>query len=289
MTYHTPIMSKEILELLNIDDSSVIIDGTLGDGGHTELFLQKVAPLGHVYGIDQNKESRKRAEERLKKYKHSLTILAGNFKYIDTILPKDVESVDAILLDLGWSSSQLNDEQGLSFMKDGPLDMRLNDSLEVTAADILDKEKESSLGQIFRQLGGERYWRKIAHAIVEHRRKKRITRVSELVAIIEKEMSHVPRGTIHPATRVFQALRIAVNDELDNLKEVIPKLVALLKPGGRIAILTFHSLEDKIVKLQFARNESLEVVTPKPLAPSDEEIKQNPRSRSAKLRVAQKK
>lgn len=288
MTYHTPIMVEEIIAGLQLKPGDHVLDGTVGDGGHTEKFLEIVGRSGEVVGLDQDPKSLARAKERLTAFSHSLTLIRGNFRDAETLIPEADRPFNAILLDLGWSSSQLTDGQGLSFMTDAPLDMRLDSRAPRTAADILDKEREFYLGQMFRQLGGERYWRRIAAAIVKARAKKRITTTAQLVKIIEDELGSGRQGGIHPATRVFQALRIAVNDELESLKLAIPQLVSMLAPGGRIAILTFHSLEDKIVKLHFAKHEELEVITPKPLEPTDTEIQINPRSRSAKLRIAEK-
>lgn len=288
MTYHTPIMVDEIIAGLRLKEGDVVLDGTIGDGGHTEKFLEIVGAGGEVIGLDQDPNSLARTRERLGVYKNSLKLVEGNFRDIDELISGGDLPFDAILLDLGWSSSQLTDNQGLSFMTDAPLDMRLDARAERTAADILDKEREMYLGQMFRTLGGERYWRRIAAAIIKARTTKRIATTGQLVKVIEDEIGSGRQGGIHPATRVFQALRIAVNDELESLKLAIPKMVNMLAPGGRIAILTFHSLEDKIVKLHFAKNEQLSVITPKPLEPSDEEILKNPRSRSAKLRIAER-
>lgn len=289
MDRHVPVLLREIMEGLNLHSGDVVIDGTLGDGGHAQAILEATAPQGKVIGIDQDVHSLERAKKNLSKYADRITPVQGNFRELNTLVSPYATQVHGILLDLGWSSSQLTDDQGLSFMKDAPLDMRLSGSKVRTAASILAEYSEKELGQIFRKLGEERLWRQVAAAIVKQRRDHPLTRTSQLVALMERLTAHIPRGKIHPATRVFQALRIEVNDELNALKDVLPQAVELLAPHGRLAIITFHSLEDRIVKQFFARESMIEMITKKPIAPSDEEIRENPRSRSAKLRIVEKK
>ncbi len=286
---HIPVLLKEVVDGLNLHAGDAALDCTVGDGGHTEAILHATQPQGHVIGIDSDPRSLERAKKRLTHYHDRLTLVQGNFRELSQLVAPYARHVRGILLDLGWSSSQLLDGQGLSFMEDAPLDMRLSGSGVRTAASLLANSSEHELGEIFRKYGGERMWRQIAHAVVAQRRKHPITRTGQLVRIIENIAVVFPRGRIHPATRIFQALRIAVNDELAGLTEALPQTVSLLAPGGRIAVITFHSLEDRIVKHFFARCSLLDVITKKPIVPTVREIADNPRSRSAKLRIAQKK
>jgi 16S rRNA (cytosine1402-N4)-methyltransferase len=284
---HKPVLLKESLEGLDLKPGEIFFDGTLGSGGHTEAVIER-HPKVRVVGIDQDPEAIRRVGEKLK-----IETRLSNFRQLDSALKSlGLEKVDAILLDIGLSSDQLESSgRGFSFMKDEPLDMRMS-AHGFTAADILNSWEEPAIELILRGFGEERYSRRIAAEIVARREVKPFSRTTELVAAIE---SAVPggykNGKINPATRTFQALRIAVNGELDALEEGLKKGFEALNPGGRLAVITFHSLEDRIVKNFFrslASEERGVIQTKKPIVPTESEVKENPRSRSAKLRIIKK-
>lgn len=278
---HTPVLIQEVLEGLDPQAGEIMIDGTVGDGGHAELILEKIGKKGKLYGIDQDPESLKRATEFLSQNKNFIPV-QGNFRQLDTLVP---EKVDGILLDLGWSTPQFKERgRGFSFLTDEPLDMRLDPSQVITASDIVNSYKEDDIAHIIRVYGEERHYKQIAKRIVKQREIEPIATTKQLIKIIGGGRT----GGIHPATRTFQALRIAVNDELEALKEGIEVGIAQLKKGGRIAIISFHSLEDRIVKHAFRKSQDIEVITKRPIKPKDQEIDINPRARSAKLRIAKK-
>lgn len=300
--YHIPALLNETVDLLNVRPGLRFIDATLGGGGHSEEIAKR---KGTVLGIDQDPEAVSFASERLKvALRHSSgqacpglvppKIVQSNFSRIDEVARTcGFEKVDGILFDLGVSSHQLETpNRGFSFNQEGPLDMRMDSSLSVSAKDLVNGLNEGELADLFLKLGEERLSRRYAKAICRARQIKPIETCNELSEIILKEA--LPRGRFdrtHPATRVFQALRIAVNDELNSLREALPKAVDLLDKNGRLVILSFHSLEDGIVKRFFAEQEQkglLKIITKKPITPSIEEVKINPRARSAKLRAAEK-
>lgn len=288
MEYHKPVLLTEILEFLNVTEESKYIDCNLGDGGHT---LEIVKRGGKVLGIDLDPKSIVRAQTRITEagYKNSLICHQGNFKDLSSIANTyGFNKVSGILFDLGFSSSQLLDEDiGLSFQTDNKLNMRLDPTLEVTAADFINALPEKALIKLFREYGEERHARRFAEEIVRVRALKKIESTKDLVEILVAiAPSGYERGRIHPATKVFQALRIAVNSELQNLEESLPRAVDLLLPGARMAIISFHSLEDKMVK-DFGRKSrsALNELTKKPIVPSGKELVLNPRARSAKLRI----
>lgn len=306
MIKHIPVLLKETVELLQCKKGGRYIDCTVGAGGHAERILELTSPDGVVVGIDQDEDILKIAEERLKRFGERVRLVHGNFSDIKGII-KD-ERADAILLDLGVSSYQLEDkERGFSFMSDAPLDMRMDKKAEITAADIVNKSSERELSDIIFKYGEERFAKRIASFIVNERGSKPVTTTTQLSNIIMKAIParFRPRD-IHPATRTFQALRIAVNHELEILEKSILNAVDILKPEGRMCIISFHSLEDRIVKRTFQRLEkgcicppkipicqcgikpSIKIITKRPVTPSEMEIKANPRSRSAKLRAAEK-
>ncbi len=306
MINHIPVLLKETVELLQCKKGGRYIDCTVGAGGHAERILELTSPDGVVVGIDQDEDILKIAEERLKRFGERVRLVHGNFSDIKGII-KD-ERADAILLDLGVSSYQLEDkERGFSFMSDAPLDMRMDKKAEITAADIVNKSSERELSDIIFKYGEERFAKRIASFIVNERGSKPVTTTTQLSNIIMKAIParFRPRD-IHPATRTFQALRIAVNHELEILEKSILNAVDILKPEGRMCIISFHSLEDRIVKRTFQRLEkgcicppkipicqcgikpSIKIITKRPVTPSEMEIKANPRSRSAKLRTAEK-
>jgi len=309
---HIPVMLDEVVTALDPQAGQVIIDCTLGGGGYTLALAKLVGKTGRVLSIDLDEMALTNARRLFSEQKLENIILAqGNFREIEDIVNESLGEeilVDGIVMDLGFSSAQLEDDnRGMSFMVDKPLDMSFTAD-GVTTKKIVNKWKEKELTRIFREYGEERFASRVAKFICEARRVKPIETTSELVAIIERAIPASNRHSqgIHFATRVFQALRIETNDELGALREVLPQAVALLKPGGRLVVVSFHSLEDRIVK-QFMKREStgcvcppkqficncdheasLEIITKKPLEASEQELKTNQRSRSAKLRAAKK-
>lgn len=285
---HVPVLLKETIELLDPKSNENFMDCTIGLGGHSKEILVRIAPKGKVLGIDLNKNTLKITHENLENFGNRLILVEDNFVNLEKIATNsELEKIDGILLDLGMSSWELERSgKGFSFQKDEVLDMRFSESTQLTAYDIVNKWSEDDLVEIFRNYGEERFARPIARRIREERKKKKVQTTKELVEIILKVKRR--RGKIHPATQIFQAIRIAVNDELENLKSFLMQAEEILDKEGRIAVISFHSLEDRIVKW-FFRNSSLEILTKKPVMAGEEEIKANSRARSAKLRVAIKK
>ena len=286
MEYHEPVLLNEVLENLKADETKTIVDATLGDGGHTIEILKTGA---NVIGIDYNDDSIQRASSRINQLNLSSNFKAikGNFKDLDNLFS---EKVAGILLDLGYSSFHLEGYQkGVSFQKDEELDMRIDTSRGVKAKDLLKVLDVNQLERIFSVFGEERYSKKIAQEIVKKREVKEIHSTSDLVQIIRSVVPSQQVSRINPATRVFQALRIVVNSELENLKLALPKAENLTLPGGRILIITFHSLEEKLVR-EFSRDfqPSIKLIGESPFTPTDLEVSRNPRSRSAKLYVFEK-
>jgi 16S rRNA (cytosine1402-N4)-methyltransferase len=286
MEYHEPVLLNEVLENLKAAKSKTIVDCTLGDGGHAIEILRTGA---NVIGIDYNDDSINRATDRIKNSNldQNFISLKGNFKDIDELLN---EKVDGFLLDLGYSSFHLEGYQkGVSFQKDEELDMRIDTSRGVKAKDLIKVLDVKQLERIFSLFGEERYSKKIAQEIVKKREVKEIHSTSDLVQIIRSVVPSQQVSRINPATRVFQALRIVVNGELENLKLAMPKAENLTLPGGRILIITFHSLEEKLVR-EFSRDfqPSIKLLGRAPILPTDLEVSKNPRSRSAKLYVFEK-
>lgn len=289
--YHTPVLLQEVLDLLDVKEGKLYIDATLGGGGHALGILEKG---GRVLGIDVDQDALDYVRRFLQEWENkvkNITLVRGNFRDIDTIAQNlGFINVDGILFDLGVSSYQLDTpERGFSF-QEGPLDMRMSKDLVVTAKDLVNGLTRNELRELFERFGEERFAKKIAHAIVEQRKKYPIETTKELADIIKKAVPY-QQGRIHPATRVFQALRIVVNDELANIRTALPKALNLLRRGGRIVVISFHSLEDKIVKKQFDDWEQrglVKIITKKPIVPGREEKLKNRRSRSAKLRAIEK-
>ncbi len=282
--FHKSVLLKESVDYLNVRPNELYVDATLGGGGHTKEILSKG---GRVIGIDVDLE----ALDYVRKSIHSenLVIEQGNFKDIDTILSKQkVTEISGIIFDLGISSKQMDTaSRGFSFSKSGPLDMRMGKDLKVTAADLVNGLSEGELYELFSRFGEERNARRIARVIVRSRQNEKIEKTDQLAEIIEASIGR-GRAKIHPATRAFMALRVAVNSELENLEDALEKVTRFLKKEGRLVVISFHSSEDRIVK-NFVRGTSeLVQLNKKPIIPSREEIKDNPRSRSAKLRVAEK-
>ncbi len=287
MNYHEPVLLKEVIDYLNIEKGKKYIDTTLGDGGHTLEILKRG---GVVLGLDINTDSLSRATQRIKDegFESNFVGVLGNFKNIANLAREACfEKVDGILYDLGYSSFQLDEgDVGLSFMRDLPLDMRLDASLGVTAADLINALTEKQLSDLIFNYSDEKLAKKFAKAIVKYRSLKKIQTTKQLADLLASEsFPGYEKGRIHPATRTFQALRIAVNDEFGNLEQSLPRAAHLLLPGGRMLVISFHSLEDKLVK-EFGRGAqpTLITLTKKPVVPTQEEVNKNVRARSAKLR-----
>jgi 16S rRNA (cytosine1402-N4)-methyltransferase len=301
--YHRPVLEREVVELLEPRPGTLIVDGTCGGGGHTEALLVSGAD---VLALDQDPDAVQHVDERLERFGKRATVRRANFRDAAKILDGlGIRTIDGAFLDLGVSSRQLeNAERGFSLVRNGPLDMRMDPLTELTAAAIVNEYSAEQLTRLFRELGEEPAARRIASLIVKMRKGSPFRETLPLVRAIEKVVGR--HGRRHPATQVFQALRMEVNDELGALEEGLRVLTARLKPGRRIVVIAFHSLEDRIVK-NFFRDHSrewldrpewpapqrnpdydLKLVTPKPVEPSEDEQRANPRSRSAKLRVAEK-
>lgn len=293
-TVHVPVLPLETLEWLAPRPSARYIDGTLGGAGHTALLLEQTAPDGRVLAIDADLLALTRARMRLPEAIATgrLVLRHGNFAQIASLAAEaDFTGVDGVLLDLGLSSDQLADRaRGFSFAGAAPLDMRFDPTRGASAADLVNTLEERELADLIYRYGDERRSRQIARRIVEVRARAPITRTSELASLLAAVVHGRPGG-ISPATRTFQALRIAVNEELASLEAALPATLDLLRPGGRLAVISFHSLEDRIVKDAFrdgARDGVYRVLTKKPAVAGEEEVDRNPRSRSAKLRAAER-
>lgn len=310
---HIPVLLNEAIEGLALRSGAVAIDGTLGGAGHSEAILEAIAPDGRLLGIDQDPAALERGAERLRRFGERVALRRGSFREL-TSLAKEAgfDPADAILLDIGISSYQLDEPiRGFSFQSTGPLDMRMDPAGPLTAADIVNEWSQDDIANIIYKYAEEGRSRRIAREIVAARPLRTTTELADVVA---RALGGHKGQRIHPATQIFQALRIAVNDELGALEEVLPQVVELLAPGGRVAIISFHSLEDRIVK-QFFQQEArdcicdtlpgyvrtrtpqpcrcghratLKIITRKPVQASESETKDNPRSRSARLRIAER-
>ena len=304
---HESVLEREVIQNLNLCGGSLIVDGTLGDGGHAELLLKNTTSV-RVLGIDRDMRAIERAEKRLAPFRDRITLVHGNFSDIKTILKKaNVMNVDGLLLDLGVSSPQLDSpDRGFSFMRDGPLDMRMDSSQKITAADLLVELPDERLVSVIKEYGEERFSKRIVRAIRQAQKQSAIKTTLQLSNIISSVI-HASRQTkIHPATRTFQALRIAVNGELEHIKKALRDSVDILQESARVIVISFHSLEDRIVKNFFKTEEKgcvcppkipicscghkqrLKIITRKPIVPAVEEVRRNSRASSAKLRVAER-
>ena len=305
---HISVLLNECLEGLNIKENGIYVDGTLGGAGHSSEILKKLSNEGRLIGIDQDTDALKAAKERLENYSN-VTFVHSNFSSIENVLNNlNIDGVDGILMDLGVSSYQLDEgERGFSYMKDAPLDMRMNRDNDFSAYNVINEYSEEDLYRIIRDYGEEKFARRIASFIVENRQEKNIETTLELVEIIKNAIpAKARREGPHPAKRTFQAIRIEVNSELSILNKTIEDGVGKLNKGGRMAIITFHSLEDRIVKNKFrdlavscrcpkefpvcvcGEKAKVKVISRKAIEPTKEEVDINPRSRSAKLRVIEK-
>ena len=306
---HVSVLLEETIDSLNIKSDGVYVDGTLGGGGHSISICRRLGEKGRLIGIDQDKDAIVAATDRLSDFKDKVTIVHNNYNNIDSVL-KDlsIDGVDGIVLDLGVSSYQLdNAERGFSYREDAPLDMRMNREQKQTARDIVNNYSEMELFHIIRDYGEDSFAKNIAKHIVMARNEKPIETTFELNEIIKAAIpAKVRKNTGHPSKKTFQAIRIELNNELGVLENSIDKMIELLNPGGRLSIITFHSLEDRIVKNIFRRNMNPctcppefpvcvcgkkptgRVITRKPIVPSCEELEMNKRAKSSKLRVFEK-
>lgn len=301
MTRHIPVLLSEVIESLQLKPGFNVIDCTLGDGGHSELILEKIKPNGKLLGIDADPESVLRAKQYLYRFGEQVVFARDNFENIRKIVAENnFHPVNAILMDLGWSTPQFKERgRGFSFEGDEMLDMRFGGANQksLTAAEIINEYSLNDLKRIFRQYGEEKLAEPIAKEIVEKRKTEKIETTGQLTGIIldvyrrilksDKEVPWV--GGIHPATKIFQALRIETNRELEVVRNVLPEAIDVLESGGRLAVITFHSLEDRIVKhFVQSRSSTVKLVNKKPIIAGDNELKNNPSARSAKLRIIEK-
>jgi len=294
---HIAVLKQELAERITIPKDGVMVDVTVGHGGHSLLFGKDLGPDGMILGLDVDGSCLTRAHINLSRLACKVVLVRENFADISDVgVRQGIKKADLILADLGFCSSQVSDpERGLSFQENMPLDMRLDDRITTTAADIVNSSDEKSLADLIYKFGQDRGSRRIARFIVEHRKAGRITTTGQLATIVCRAFGRPARGRkrkLHPATKTFQALRIAVNDELSNLEKLVSAAPTLLRQNGFMAVISFHSLEDRIVKTNFKekeRNGIYQILTKKPITATRAEVKQNPRARSAKLRIARRK
>jgi 16S rRNA (cytosine1402-N4)-methyltransferase len=283
---HTPVLLAEVTDNLVSNEKGVYVDATLGGAGHASALLEKYEGL-RLVGIDCDEDNLKTAEENLSAYKDRVTLLRGNFRDLSELLGSvHVPAVDSILFDLGLSTFQIMGGRGFSFNDDAFLDMRMDNRGPVTAYDVVNGYGYESLKKVIEELGEEYRAPRIARMIVEERRKKPISTAKELADVVLKAKRR--EGRIHPATKTFQALRMEVNQELDNIRTGVADAITLLAPGGRIGVISFHSLEDRIIKEMFKSSPLLKLLAKKPIRPLRPEVLSNPRARSAKFRLAEK-
>lgn len=294
--FHTPVMLQEILDYLNLSPGKTIVDATIGTAGHAREILGRILPGGRLIGIDRDEESLAVCRARLKEFGASCELVQGNFSDIDTILKDlNIKKIDGMVFDLGISSFQLEDpRRGFSFQNNGPLDMRLDRNSYISAYDLVNNLNEDEISALLWNFGQERWHNRIAHLLVQERERQPIATTLQLAEIVTKATPSRYRHRyfrIHPATRTFQAVRIAVNRELETLETALNKAIAVLNKRSRVCVISFHSLEDRVVKWNFrkaAAQDLIDIITPKPLTPGPLEVEANPSSRSSKLRVAQK-
>ncbi|MER2235160.1 MAG: 16S rRNA (cytosine(1402)-N(4))-methyltransferase RsmH [Candidatus Limivicinus sp.] len=309
MAEHVPVLLEECISMLNIRPEGIYVDGTLGLGGHSAAIAARLSPTGRLIGIDRDETALARASQRLAEYAPLVTLVHGSFGHLEEILEElGIPAVDGMLFDLGVSSPQLDEaERGFSYRLDAPLDMRMDRTQSLTARDVVNTYDEAELSRILFQYGEEKYARRISAAVVRRRAEKSIETTGELVDIIRTAMPAAAlREKQHPAKRSFQAIRIEVNGELREVEQMMASAPGRLRPGGRLCVITFHSLEDRIVKQGISRcehgctcpreapvctcgfHQTLKNLTGKPILPSPVEQAANPRARSAKLRAAER-
>jgi len=294
-TYHRPVLVEEVMELLACKSGDTVIDGTLGSGGHAKRILDATAPGGRLIGIDRDPEARSAALGNLKEYRDRLLISDSRHEELAQVMKSfEVPSVDGFLLDLGISSRHVDSaERGFSFRQDGPLDMRMDPSSELTAADVLNDYSEEELSRTFLEWGEERWAKRISQFVVERRGKTPYESTDQLVETVKAAIPAGARRAAggHPARRVFQALRIEVNEEIVGLADTVRAATDALNTGGRGAIISYHSLEDRVVKWtlrELKQDKKVAILTKRPIRPSEEEVNENSRARSARLRVWEK-
>lgn len=306
---HVPVLLNEIIDILNPQPGDIFVDCTLGGGGHSKAILERTLPHGYLIGIDQDLNALNAARKNLSRYKDNIIFVHSNYKNLDEIISKySPEGINGILFDLGVSSHQLDEkERGFSYMQDAPLNMRMNQTNSFSARDLINSYSEEMLANIIKEYGEERWAKRIAQFIVQARNKKSIETTGELVEIIKAAIpARARKDGPHPAKRTFQAIRIAVNEELDVLEQALNLAVKWLKKGGKIGVISFHSLEDRIVKERFKylaqkcvcpseipicqcnKKALIKILTRKPVVANKEELATNPRARSAKFRAAVK-
>lgn len=314
---HVPVLLRETIDGLNLKSGDVVVDGTLGSGGHTLEIFERIFPGGRVVSMDMDALAIERFKKRIEPLEwakqaldeDNIQLFHNNFSELDTVLDAaGLDKVSGIMVDLGFSSDQMDaPERGLSFSKDGPLDMRLNHDNPLTAQKVVNEYSEEQLISILKEYGEERFARNIAQAVIQERKEKVIATTKALAEIVERSIPKRFQATkIHPATKTFQALRIEVNREMESLKLFLPQAIERLAKGARLAVISFHSGEDRMVKRVFRENARgcicpkgfpicqcgksprVKIVTTRPIVPSDVEIAENPRSRSAKLRIVEK-
>ena len=305
---HYSVMLKEIIASLNIKEDGIYVDATLGYAGMSKEILKRLSPKGFLIGIDQDEEAREYADSILKEISPNYQILPINFAYLKKALKEiNISAVDGIIFDLGFSSPQIDEsKRGFSFMSDAPLDMRMNLENKITAKSVVNTYKEEELNHLFFTYGEEKMAKAISKDIVKYRQEKEIKTTLELVEIIKKGVGANYYFKNHPERKIFQALRIEVNQELDVLASVLPEAIDLLKKGGRMSVITFHSLEDRIVKNTFKKfsevpdilkglpdipeeyKPKIKIINKKPITPSEKELEENSRSHSAKLRIIER-
>ncbi|NNV05255.1 16S rRNA (cytosine(1402)-N(4))-methyltransferase RsmH [Geobacillus sp. C56-T2] len=309
MFRHTTVLLKEAVDGLNVRPDGVYVDCTLGGGGHSEYLLSLLSERGKLFAFDQDEAAIAHARKRLARYGERVQFVHRNFRFLrEELSAFGVHCVDGVLFDLGVSSPQLDEpERGFSYQHDAPLDMRMDRTQSLTAAEIVNRWPYEELVRIFFRYGEEKFSKQVARKIEEARRQKPIETTGELVEVIKAAIpAPARRSGGHPAKRIFQALRIAVNDELEAFREALEQAIELLAPGGRVSVITFHSLEDRICKETFKKASErpplppglpvlpeegrpvLKIITKKPIVPSENELEQNHRARSAKLRIAEK-
>lgn len=309
MFEHVTVLKEEAVDGLNIKPDGIYVDCTLGGAGHSELILSRLSKSGKLYAFDQDDMALLHAENKLERYKDQVVLIKSNFRYMkEKLLEVGVTEVDGVLFDLGVSSPQLDvAERGFSYHQDAPLDMRMDQTAPLSAYEVVNHWDYSDLVRIFFKYGEEKFSKQIARKIESYREKKPIETTAELVELIKEGIPAPARRTGgHPAKRVFQAIRIAVNDELKVFEEAIEDAISIARTGGRICVITFHSLEDRICKTTFSKwskgpelppglpfipdeyKPELKLITRKPILPSEDEMEKNKRARSAKLRIAEK-
>jgi len=293
---HIPVMLHEVIDYLKLKPGQLIVDATLGTGGHSLEILKRITPGGRLIGIDRDEDSIEVCRGRLSDFAGRVELVHANFADLDQVLRKrGIDKIDGIIFDLGISTFQLKDaERGFSFQEEGPLDMRLDKGSYISAYDLVNNLNESEISHMLWSFGQERWHNRIAHLLVQERKNQPISTTSQLADLVVRAIPYRYRRSyyrIHPATRTFQAVRIAVNRELEIIESAIKKAVAILGKQARICVISFHSLEDRAVKHTFRSLKAdglINIVTPKPLTPTAAEVETNPSSRSSKFRVAER-